>query len=643
MQKDFKNMFEMIEHFANKSPRHISHIYKDHFGREVRVSYKNFYDSIIKVASGLISLGITAGSKAALISHTSYEWTLMDFSLLSIGAVSVPRGTDTPIQELSNIIDHSEPEFLIVETYNDLTRLVPSTKWNQFKKIIILRRGIPYPKQKLITLTDLYELGVTEYDKNKKTYDELYGSLSHETLATIIYTSGTTGQAKGVMLTHGNFLHNVKSMTPDLNTRQSDLWVSILPVWHAFERTGEYMSYYAGSTIVFSSIQSVGDDITEYKPTYMNAVPKFFITIKDKIQSEFNKKPPILRTLLKSFLRARQGYILRKNAIMNKRFYRTPEEMSISFRDRLPSILEMLLYTVPAGLGYLLFTPIRKKMGGRLRAFISGGGSLPIDVDLFFWALGLPMVNAYGATESSPGISGRRVEDFIPGTVGKPFPGTEITIRNEEGTILPKGVQGEIWIRGKQVMQGYYKEPELTKQVLTQDGWYRSGDLGVLSYNDHIKITGRIKSMIVLLSGENIQPEPLEETLHTSPFIQMSVIVGQDEKHLSALIVPFFENIQEHLVKQGKFAKEKLEDWEKAIDFPHVKELINDEIKKLINKNPDFKPFEKIKNIKILPKEFKIGEELTQTLKIKRQVIHEKYKKIINDLYGKKSKEDEGE
>ncbi|MCK5075069.1 MAG: AMP-binding protein, partial [Calditrichia bacterium] len=462
MQKNFNNMPQMIEHFAKNSPRHLSHIYKDHFGREVRVSYKNFHNSILKIASGLISLGMKAGSKAALISHTSYEWTLMDFSLLSIGAVSVPRGTDTPIQELSNIIDHSEPEFLIIETYNDLNRLVPKTKWNQFKKIIILQRGIPYPKQKLITLTDLYELGTAEYDANKTTYEELDSKLSHDTLATIIYTSGTTGQAKGVMLTHGNFLNNVKNMTPDLNTKQSDLWVSILPVWHAFERSGEYMSYNAGSTIVFSSIQSVSNDITEYKPTYMNAVPKFYITIKDKIQSEFNKKSPVLRSLLKGLLRARQGYILRKNAFMNRRFFRTPEDMNSSFRDRLPSLMSMLLYALPAGVGYLLFTPIRKKMGGRLRAFISGGGSLPVDVDLFFWALGLPVVNAYGATESSPGISGRRVDEFIPGTVGKPFPGTEITIRNEEGMVLPKGVQGEIWVKGKQIMQGYYKEPELT-------------------------------------------------------------------------------------------------------------------------------------------------------------------------------------
>ncbi len=641
MIENLNNLYDIIEHYAKKTPAQISHIYKDEFGREIRVSYRNFLQSINKITYGLISLGITKGTKVAQISHTCYEWTLMDFSLLSIGAVNVPRGVDTPMKELSNILDHAEPEYMIVETYRDLVKLVPQTSWKKYKKIIILRKGIPYPKQRLISLHDLYELGEIEAEKHRETVKELRSQVNRDTLATIIYTSGTTGVAKGVMLTHGNFISDIICMTPNLNSRPSDVWISILPVWHVFERTGEYMAYFAGSTIVFSNVQRVSSDIAEYRPTFMTAVPKLYITIKDKILMEFNKKPQPLKTVLFALLRARQGFLLRRNAFLNRRFIRTPEEMEMPFNKKAAALIWMMLYAVPAGLGYLLFGSIRKKMGGKVRAFISGGGSLPVDTDLFFHAVGIPLINAYGATETSPGVSGRRTDDFIPGTIGKPFPGTEITIRNEEGQLLPKGVQGEIWVRGPQVMQGYYKEPELTREVLTEDGWYRTGDLGVISYNNHIKITGRIKSMIVLLNGENIQPEPIEEAMQKSPFIQMSVVVGQDEKHLSALVVPFFENIQEHLAKQGKLAKEKMENWEELVDLPHIKQLITDEVTKLVNKNADFKPFEKIKSIKILPKEFKIGEELTQTLKVKRKVIHDKYKHIINELYGKKEdKED---
>ncbi|GAB4179621.1 MAG: long-chain fatty acid--CoA ligase [Calditrichia bacterium] len=641
---NFRNLYEIVDLHRKKHPRKKSHIYIDHYGREVQVSYRNFVESIDKVSSGLISLGVGPGSKLALIANTSYEWSLIDFAIVSIGAVDIPRGTDTPSSELENILTHSEPEYLVIETYSDLLLLVPEEQWNKYKKIIILKRGVPYQRENIITLYDLFELGDHEYEKNEEKLKKYRSEVTWDTLATIIYTSGTTGKAKGVMLSHGNFLQNVKITTPPLKVGFNDSWLSVLPVWHAFERAAEYVAYYNGNTIYFTNLTRVGNDIREFKPQYLCAVPKLWISVKDKILSEVNKKSPVAQKLFHWALRARQGYIINRLAWKNQRFIRKPEELHPSLAQRWPYLLKMMLFSIPAGLGFLLFGSVRKKLGGKFKALVSGGGSLPLEVDLFYWGIGIPIINAYGATEMGPGISGRSVDNLVLGTVGPPLPETTVSIRDEQGRIMPKGEQGEIWAKGKQMMQGYYKEPELTKEVLTEDGWYRTGDLGILSYNDHIKITGRIKSMIVLLSGENVFPEPIEETLQQSPFIQMSMLVGQDKRHLGALIVPFFENIKDYLEKQGGIAKDKLENMDEVLNLPHIREMMEAEINKLINKNPNFKPFERIKNFKIIPKEFQVGEELTQTMKVKRHYVQQKYKQFIDEIFGEfRKKEDSGE
>jgi long-chain acyl-CoA synthetase len=639
-QFSFTNLYQIVDYHRKKHPKKKSHVFIDDYGREVHVNYKNFVESIDYIASGLISIGFQPGTKTGLIANTGYEWSLIDIAIVSIGAIDIPRGTDTPASELEAILEHSSPEFLAIETYQDLILLIPEEKWEKYKKIIVLKGGIPYSRDNIISLYDLYELGVFEFKKNKQVLEQYRNSVDWDTLATLIYTSGTTGKAKGVMLTHGNFLQNVKITSPPLKVHLNDSWLSVLPVWHAFERATEYIAYYNGNTIYFSNIQRVANDIQTFKPQFLPAVPKLWMSVKEKIISEANKKGGLAQKIFHYSLRARQGFIINKLAWKNRRFIRKAEEMHPSLKSRLPYLWKMLLFSVPAGLGYLVFGQIRKKLGGKFKALISGGGSLPLEVDLFYWAIGLPIINAYGATEAGPGISGRPVGDLVLGTVGPPLPETEISIRDGKGRILPRGEQGEIWVRGKQIMKGYYNEPELTREVLTKDGWYRTGDMGILSYNNHLKITGRIKSVIVLLSGENVFPEPIEDTLQQSPFIEMSVLVGQDRKHLGALIVPFFENILDYLEKQGKIARDKIQNLDEVVNLPEIKRIIENEINKLVNKNPDFKPFEKIKNFKILSGEFKVGEELTQTLKVRRHYVQQKYKQFIDELYGRNKNKD---
>lgn len=630
----FQNLYEMVAVHAKKNSRKKSHVFIDDYGREVHVNYRNFIESIDFVASGLLSIGVGQGTKVALIANTCYEWILMDMAILSLGAVDIPRGTDTPNMELANILNHSEPEYLVVETYSDLLLMVDEKEWNNYKKIIILKRGVPYSRENIISLLDLYELGVHEMEQNRSRLEKMRADVNWNTLATIIYTSGTTGKAKGVMLTHGNFLQNVKITTPPLKVHPQDSWLAILPLWHAFERAAEYVAMANGNTIYYSNLQRVANDIRIFKPQFMCAVPKLWISIRDKIFGEVQKKSPLARNLFHMLLRARQGYILNKLGWKNRRFHRSYEELNTHWIKRLHHVGKMVFFSIPAGIGYLMFSSIRKKLGGKFKALISGGGSLPIDIDLFYWAVGIPIINAYGATEAGPGISGRPVDDLVLGTVGPPLPETEISIRDEQGNILPRGEQGEIWVRGKQIMLGYYREPELTREVLTEDGWYRTGDLGILSYNDHLKITGRLKSMIVLLSGENVFPEPIEEKLQESQFIQMSILVGQDKKHLGALIVPFMENIVDYLERQGKIAREKIGNLEDLVNIPEIKKIIEEDINRLVNKNKDFKPFEKIKSFRIIPSEFKVGEELTQTLKVKRNYVQQKYNQLIEDLFG---------
>jgi len=451
-------------------------------------------------------------------------------------------------------------------------------------------------------------------------YDAMVSEIKNTDLATIIYTSGTSGNPKGVMLTHANFLHNVRAITPLLwiDPDKAERTVSILPSWHVYERCFEYCLGAGAMSILYSSIRTLANDLKNEKPHLVASVPRIWESIYDKLLDK-NSKP------LMFFLKTAELRLMALNRVkghvisMHKctAFCRLPYLLALPF---------LFILTLPAR---LLLGKLRRAMGGKLRASFSGGGSLPPAVDLFFNAAGVRLVNAYGMTETSPGTITRRLNRNTLGSIGIPLPETEVKIIKPDGTEAGFSEKGILHVRGPQVMQGYYKNQDATDEILSKDGWLNTGDLAMRSFSGDYVMTGRAKSTIVLLGGENAEPEPIEEKLRESHLIEHAVVLGQDKKTLSAVIALKEEQIK-RLAEKWRISMDEL--WHKSEDVITHSKLVTEiqkEIKRLINRKTGFKPFEKIGHFVIIKKKFMVGDELTQTLKVKRKHVEKKYKHLL--------------
>ncbi len=448
-------------------------------------------------------------------------------------------------------------------------------------------------------------------------------------LATIIYTSGTTGEPKGVMLTHNNFLHQVKQIPNILIISPGDIWLSVLPVWHSFERIIEYVVLCSGTAQAYS--KPVGkimlDDMAALKPAFMASVPRIWDGIRAAIYRKVNAEGGAKKVLFHFFVAAAAIHEL----LLNMCKGRLPQfKKRYRAVDIIVSIIPLILLTPVRGLGNLLvFGKLQKMLGGRFKAAISGGGALPDYVDKFFGAAGILLLEGYGLTETAPVVSVRLQRAPVPSTVGPMLAGTEIRIVDDNMNVLPPGNKGVVLIKGPQVMIGYYKKPEESKKVLDGDGWLNTGDLGIVTHKGELKIIGRVKDTIVLLGGENIEPDPIESAILESKYVDQVIVLGQDQKFLAAMVIPNYEELE-------KYASENdisYIDRESLADAPEINELINDEIHNRVNIQNGFKAFERIYRIKLLIKPFEVGRELTHTLKMRRNVINELYAKEIKELF----------
>ncbi len=581
-------------------------------------NYSDIYDDILKMAYSLKKIGIKKGTKVALFCDNRYEWLICDLAILLNGAIDVPRSPNTPAKELEHILEHSESEFLIVENSEQLEKL--DLEFNK-NKVISIENSNQH-----VTMKTLIENGSVEFE---------FPLIDSDDLATIIYTSGTTGNPKGVMLTHGNLMHNVRVITPILYFNPyregGERSLAILPTWHIFERLFEYCCLAGGVEISYTDIKHFSDDIKDRHPTIMSAVPRIWESIYSKVKDNIKKEKAIKRIVFYSMVVIRERYLYAKKIIINRNFDAfTPKKIKTIFRYIYNFIVYMLLF-VPGTLAYYVFKPIRAAVGGRMRGAFTGGGSLPPQVDMFFDIVGITLLNAYGMTETSPGITGRRFDRNILHTIGIPFDETEVKICDEKGNEVPKGKKGVIKIKGPQVMKGYYNNPKATKAVLSEDGWMNTGDLGIVSSKGDIMIVGREKDTIVLLGGENVEPTPIESKLEESELISHAIVVGNDKKHLGVLLV-----LEEEKVKN--LFEEWNEDFksiEEAILHNRVTETIRSHISRLVNESKDFHPFEKVRKFSIIPKAFDIGNELTKTLKKKRNFIIDKYDNLVKTMFSK--------
>lgn len=596
---NFNTIVEMYDritkHFINWDRPALMHKVQDKW---VGITYKELRETVRNFAMGLLALGIKRNDMVGIISENRPEWVFCDLAILSIGAVDVPMYPSSTSNTIEYIMNDSECKAVIVSNKLQLTKVQKIEKnVKSLKHIIILNEKDA--EEGIYTFKSVVDLGRKESDKFESVLNEEMSKANPEDLATLIYTSGTTGEPKGVMLTHNNFVSNVKAVLQILPADHNDIFLSFLPLSHSFERmAGYYTAFSAGCLIAYAqSIDTVAKDLQEVKPTVMTSVPRLFERIHSRVLKNVDNSPPAKQKIFYWALEVGKKYQAAKkekklNPILTAK-YKLAEK--------------------------LVFNKIRAATGGRLRFFVSGGAALPQEIGEFFESMGILIIEGYGLTESSPVITCNRLDDYKFGTVGKPIPGVEVKIAED----------GEILARGPNIMKGYYKNKKATEETIDKDGWLHTGDIGEFDKHGFLKITDRKKHLFKTSGGKYIAPQQLESLFTRSKFIDQFVLIGDNKTFLSALITPDFEAIREY-ADAHKIPYDRVED---LAHHPEIYKLIEKDIQTL---QKNLASYERIRKFVILDKPFTIeGGELTPTLKIRRKIIEERYSHLIKDIYEK--------
>ncbi len=640
-----------MDHIAG-IPFSTAALYPQRTAYRTRTGSKDFTDTtyaelcrLIRVyTAGLNALGIRRKDHIGFFVNNRLEWIATDFALMIIGAVSVPRGSDTTPRETAFIYRHSDASCLILEQISQLESLLPEFReedWENCRLILIVEPADPARvpdvlASKIVFFQRLTELGEQALSEEPDLVERLSAGIEKDDLVTIVYTSGTTGNPKGVMLTHANFVQNVIANTPrlEIHPDKGELTVIMLPSWHVYERAFEYCGLSSGLTFVYSSAGKFASDLAIQRPHILISVPRIWESIYQKMIKAISEMPALKRVTVFLFIKINQMYLSSHQYVrgcyirLKKRFFLKKAVIWLLHLFRL-----VLLFPGHR-IAHKLFAPFREKVGGRLRGATSAAGTLPKYLDEIFNSIGIPLVNAYGMTECAPGILSRKFGRNTFGTTGTPFDNTEAVIRREDGSEAAVGEKGVLFVRGPQVMLGYYKTPEATAAVLDSEGWLNTGDLAVRSENGEFIIVGRIKDTIVLMGGENVEPEPIEERVKASQYIDHVVVLGQDRKQLSAIIALNEERLMQ-LAEQMKIAAVEIQtDGKFSIEHDRITALLMKEVNDLLSKEEGFRPFEKIARIISVKNDFSIGKELTQTLKIKRQYIADRFRDLIDRIQG---------
>lgn len=593
-------------------------------GRWEPLSFRELYARGRALAAGLMELGVRKGEPVGIVSDNRVEWILMESGIQLCGAVSTPRGTDVSDAELLHILEHAGARVCVVESPRELKRVYGMAGQLPRLEHLILLEG---EAEGVLSLSELEARGRTKLGEDPEAQWERETSIGPGDLFTLIYTSGTTGTPKGVMLTHANILSQVRNIPIRLSC--TDRVLSILPIWHVFERMFEVYTISQGVCTYYTSPRTLAQDLLQVEPTFMGSAPRLWESLHDRILAGIRQAHPMRRLLFhtaRGLARLHHGSM----AILRNE---TPE------KPRGPVVWLWLLKAAHLLRVFLLLPfygffnaavleAVRQKAGGSLKATISGGGALAAHVDAFFTTLGIQVLEGYGLTETSPVLAVRVPGKRVRGTVGPVIAETELRIVDpESGKVLWPGEanqKGEVQVRGPQVMKGYRDAPDLTRAVLSDEGWFRTGDLGCVTWNGCLRILGRAKSTIVLSNGENVEPEPIEARLTQAPHIDRVYLCGQDRKHLAALVVPDLEAFRADDHSAGSI--EDLEHDDQA------RELVFREIKHIQAQAGD--PLHaRIQAIALLPSPFEVGVELTNLHKFKRHVIEEKHAARIQKLY----------
>lgn len=592
----------------------------------ISFNYNDVVTKIYAFASSLQVLGIQKGDFISLFSENNGLHFICHQAIMLAGACSVLRGTSSTIDELNYILNHCEAKALVISDFKALNKLADIINNNQNLKFIVVMTNKDKHHDNInkpcYTFDEFLEIG--------KTHEFSHVTFNINDNALMMYTSGTTAFPKGVLLSHKNMLSQMIPISEALDLRAGDKSLQILPVWHAYEMTTQALFLAKGLYLHFTTLPKLKDDMKKYNVDLLTSVPRVWEAIRLGTYQQLKKKSKIAYKIFDFAIKMSVWYKVHK-MYSEQRITNKKSKYNLFF-----NLYHKFIRTFikPIHLFFIknLYKKIKDACGLNFRYSLSGGGSLSLKDELFYDAMGIDLRIGYGLTETSPVLTVRHVHDknFL-GSVGKPILGTEIKIVDPtEGFELGVFQKGLILARGPQIMKGYYKDEEATRKVLNEDGWFNTGDLGWLTYDNHLVIVGRIKETIVLSNGENIEPVPIEEACLQSNYIQQIVLVGQDEPSIGALIVP----TPEALEKCGLAAKELNKGTNLTIKNPDLKILIKKEIDSYIKSKPNLKPFEKIKNFEIL-KDGMNQENglLSQTGKMKRNKIFDKYQDLINKMF----------
>ncbi|MDW7761987.1 MAG: long-chain fatty acid--CoA ligase [Acidobacteriota bacterium] len=543
---------------------------------------------------GLRELGLQPGDKVILLSENRPEWAIADFAIMSAGAATVPVYTSLTPEQIKYIINDSEAKIVICSN-RDL-----------WLKVEAIRGGLPKVSRYILieddaaegvlTMSEVMGRGAPILAASPRRFDDTARLVNPGDLASIIYTSGTTGVPKGVMLSHGNFMSNIRAMDKVVSFTREDTILSFLPLSHVLERMTTFSFLYNGATIAYAeSIDTVAQNLLEVRPTIMVSVPRLFDKIYTRVIDNVLAGSPVKRKLFFWALNTGKKH---SACLLEGR----PVPASLRIKRGLAA--------------KLVFSKITAKTGGRIRFFVSGGAPLSRDIAEFFHAMGLVILEGYGLTETAPVLAVNSFEKLRFGTVGAAAPGVELKIAED----------GEILARGPNVMLGYYKKEAETREVMA-GGWFHTGDIGHFDKDGFLVITDRKKDLIVTAGGKNVAPQPIENLLKANPYILNSVVVGQNRKFVSALVVPDFD-------KLAAYAKDNGIAFEGPADLVKKQEIVDFMTAEVNRSTPDLAPYERIKKIALLDKDFDAEfDELTPTLKVKRNVVEKNFKPIIDALY----------
>jgi long-chain acyl-CoA synthetase len=607
---------------------------KDAAGAYQSTSFRQLYEDGLALATALIDLGLRPRDHVGLLSDNRLEWILCDYGVILAGCADVPRGTDITPTEIAYILTHSDARFVFVENTSMLEKLDRERhSLRGIEKVILMDPKLPAPSGAL-RVQDLVATGRKLRAAGDRKAEERIANIRAEDLFTIIYTSGTTGTPKGVQLTHANMSSQTRNLPFDLSP--SDRALTILPVWHSYERVFEMVAISMGVCTYYTNLRSIGDDLKTVRPTVMASAPRLWENLYQKLMARIAEAPSLRRKLFHAArfctCRVKRAEHFFQGQELDLHGRRPAEKLLRGAAHLCRWIALQLPYRI---LDKIVLAKLREAVGcSAFRGTISGGGALQPHVDEFFNFIGIPVLEGYGLTESSPVLAVRTWKNLVIGTVGPFYPETEIRIVDlESGRVLypdrsrrdhGRGRRGEIHARGPQIMMGYYKDPEGTARVL-HDGWLRTGDIGMVTFNNCLKIVGRCKDTIVLLNGENVEPLPIESKLVHSPLVDHCMIVGQDQKHLGALIVPSLDGFR----GAGLLAANLLE----LAASPNARALMESEIRRLISPEEGFKSFERITDFRFVTKSFEAGQEMTATYKLKRHVITRQYASLIEEMF----------